>query len=1097
MTQSVRQSELFASQDWHVLYRAFTQINFNASDPTSINQALRAYVQNTYAEDFSDWIESSEFVAIIDLLAWLAGTLAFKTDINARENWLETAEARESVLRLARFLSYTPRRNQAANGLLKLVTVKTDDNVFDAIGNDLSNVNINWNDANDPDWFEKMVLVLNNAFISTNPFGVPIQKGTLAGSKTQVYRFNSRFGDQNFSFQSIVSGTSLPFEFINMSYADTSGFTERNPDYNSAFHLAYRTDGNGNSSPNTGFFIPFRQGQLTQQTFYIDTPSENMVIDINVKNINETDVWVQTVNDAGEVTKNWTKVSSVFSENITYNTEPNTTRDIFSVITRDNDQISIRFGDGRFGSAPVGNLRVWYRTSAGYQYTIKSKDISDISKSITYVNRFGSTKTITMTFALQYNITNSAAPETIESIKLRAPQVYATQNRMVSGEDYNTFPLSSNLAAKIKAVSRIYSGQSRYIDLNDPTGNYQATRVFSDDGMFYKQSTPSFVEFPVADNRSPDDIISNYITPMLSNEKTRNYVLDFHTRAYLGQFVAVPTNLIWHEVGSANYASTGWFNETSPYLDVGTLVQFAYETTTKWVAIYSLTTPYTTQPSVGNKGPVALSENVPTGARVTAIIPTYSSTLPTTIKNLIKSRIQNRLSFTLWYDFTAHSTGYWSLRGASTLDAAPQTYGAAVRVCSVEYLSNTLWRISAKGMQYFFESLNNVKFFYSGKKVVNPSNQTLDKDTIRILSINPDINNGGAPFAQDFDLDIARRITYSDGFSDSNRIGVRFADVNEDGYPDYPDIYFDVVSPNRWSNYLFWVQNSDLSWSPYYKMVVYETSAIRSESTDAVGTIAFQILGTDDAETFWQKTSTGWSLVPRGYRFGRGRGPNVPVRYIASDGTLKTPVASKLNFLWKHFAPSDHRIDPSRSNIIDMFVLTNEYDYNVRNWILNGASASSLPTAPSELDIRQTFQSFESYKMFSDEIVWRPVSYKFLFGNGADAALQAQFKVVKLDSTSMSDGEIKSLLINTVNRYFDVQFWDFGETFYFTELAAYIHQQMAGVVASVVIVPIADGLAFGDGFEVSCLPDELFISTATVNNVVIINSNTPTNLRMI
>ncbi len=130
---SVRQSELFVSEDWLVLYRAFTQVNFNASDPPSINAALRQYIQTNYPEDFNDWTESSEFVAILDLLSWLAGTLAFKTDINARENFLETATARESILRLARFLSYNPHRNQPATGLLKIVEVETDDDVIDVI----------------------------------------------------------------------------------------------------------------------------------------------------------------------------------------------------------------------------------------------------------------------------------------------------------------------------------------------------------------------------------------------------------------------------------------------------------------------------------------------------------------------------------------------------------------------------------------------------------------------------------------------------------------------------------------------------------------------------------------------------------------------------------------------------------------------------------------------------------------------------------------------------------------------------------------------------------------------------------------------------
>ena len=52
-------------------------------------------------------------------------------DLNARENFLELAERRESVLRLARTLSYNPKRNIVPNGLLKVESVSTTESVRD------------------------------------------------------------------------------------------------------------------------------------------------------------------------------------------------------------------------------------------------------------------------------------------------------------------------------------------------------------------------------------------------------------------------------------------------------------------------------------------------------------------------------------------------------------------------------------------------------------------------------------------------------------------------------------------------------------------------------------------------------------------------------------------------------------------------------------------------------------------------------------------------------------------------------------------------------------------------------------------------------
>ena len=50
-------------------------------------------------------------------IAFLGQSLAFRADLNARENFLDTAERRDSVLKLARLISYSPKRNIAASGI--------------------------------------------------------------------------------------------------------------------------------------------------------------------------------------------------------------------------------------------------------------------------------------------------------------------------------------------------------------------------------------------------------------------------------------------------------------------------------------------------------------------------------------------------------------------------------------------------------------------------------------------------------------------------------------------------------------------------------------------------------------------------------------------------------------------------------------------------------------------------------------------------------------------------------------------------------------------------------------------------------------------
>ena len=92
--------------------------------------------------------------------------------------------------------------------------------------------------------------------------------------------------------------------------------------------------------------------------------------------------------------------------------------------------------------------------------------------------------------------------------------------------------------------------------------------------------------------------------------------------------------------------------------------------------------------------------------------------------------------------------------------------------------------------------------------------------------------------------------------------------------------------------------------------------------------------------------------------------------------------------------------------------------------------------------------------------------FKLLFGNDAQQSLQARFKVVRLPGTSISDNEIKTKVIAAINRYFNIENWDFGDTFYFTELSSYIHQQVGNTIGSIVIVPKNSQGVFGDLFQV-------------------------------
>ena len=67
--------------------------------------------------------------------------------------------------------------------------------------------------------------------------------------------------------------------------------------------------------------------------------------------------------------------------------------------------------------------------------------------------------------------------------------------------------------------------------------------------------------------------------------------------------------------------------------------------------------------------------------------------------------------------------------------------------------------------------------------------------------------------------------------------------------------------------------------------------------------------------------------------------------------------------------------------------------------------------------------------------------------------IKQTFKVVKRGGTNYTDSEIKTQVSQKINEYFNIDNWDFGESFYFSELAAYLHTELSDMISSVVMVP--------------------------------------------
>lgn len=1118
VSQQQRQKQLFAAEDWQVIYTAFTQVNFNAYDFNTIRSAMVNYIRLNYPEDFNDWIESSEFVAIIDLLAYISTSLAFRMDLNTRENFLDTAQRRESIFRLARMLNYQPQRNITSTGLLKVTQIVTNQDVFDANGINLKNVPINWNDQNNPDWYEQFILVLNSSLNSTNYFGSPAKSGTVDGIETELYALNNTpIPTGVVPFNTSVAGDSMQFEVVNPDFftndttatqlGNTGYFVERNPNPLNNWYVIYRSDGNGFASANTGFFMMFKQGNLGYTDFRLDLPLANRILDIPVDGINQTDVWVQTVDSNGLVTKDWTKVPSINGFNVIYNSVDKNIRDIYSVITRDNngnDQISIRFADGNFGNVPTGNIRVWYRSSNGLQYQIRPTNMSNLKFNFAYTDNVNNTFSIAFNTNLQYTVSNSQTRESNNQIKLNASQVYYTQDRMVNGEDYNLFPLQSSQALKVKAVNRTYAGQSRYVDINDPTGAYQNTNVIGEDGIIYWENGSNRQEVNIAANQTSAALVVNFLQPMIDgSDGLESSSIELRDFFYAFYQPATVNNMSWKSVTNSTNSSSGAltdggtavklgqyaaFGTPQYYITSGSLVKFL---NSGWTSVSTVVGEGDGLNQTGilsnGTGAVYLAKTILNNDSLVSVYPAFKKTFTTDEITSIAAAFDRKQTFGLRYDTRTlswivitndnlSSNDEFSLENSGDVSSTNKDRSWMLKVI----YNATSWVMLSRSQRYVFESVRDARFYFANTdKVIDPVTRQAKFDNINVLGINTAPDSFSA-LGQDVLWKIKGQEIYPDGYTEPRNVRVTFWETMQPGLPDDPDEFIRIVNPyGANARLVFWQRVPTIDGYEYYEPVYISSTRIYSTKSnvpaaDSVGWSANELAFVQDTETFLQWVSGTLLDVTSQYKVRVGR--------------------NSLKFVWKHYAPYNQRIDPAVSNIVDMYVLTASYDTALRNWISTNGSVSSMPVPPDSEQLRASFGYFEQFKMMTDQIIWHPVTYKVLFGSQAAPELQVIFKVVKTAGTTVGDNEVKSLVKQQIDAYFALANWDFGQSFFFTELATYIHINLATIVASVVIIPKSGQSKFGNLFEIVCDPDEIFISSAKVSDIQIVGSLTEAQL---
>ena len=1123
MATSSRQSALFGVNDWKAIYQTFNQADFRSYDYETLRKSFIDYLRQYYPETFNDYVESSEFIALLDVMAFMGQGLAFRNDLNTRENFIDTAERRDSVIKLANLVSYTPKRNLESQGYLKVTSIRTTQNVTDLNGFNLGNVPVLWNDPANPNWLEQYNTIINAALINTQRVGLPANTAQILGIKTDEYTLQIPAGTLPVvPFSTIVNGLNMNFELVSTSTVVEDYVYEIPPAPTNQFNMLYRNDKLGYGSPNTGFFFYFKQGSLTNFDFTLQNQISNQVIDIgDIQGINNTDTWLYQISQVNGTYGLWKKVDNIYAD--AYLQTENSVKQIYSVNSRFNDQVSYIFGDGVFSQIPVGTFRAYVRAGNALTYTIQPTDMQGLSVSINYVSRVGRVETLTIGLSLQVPVSNAQVRESLANIKQRAPSRYYTQNRMVNGEDYNNFPytLYSSII-KSKAINRSSVGVSKNLDLLDPTGKYSSTNSYANDGGVWLNTDNGYATLTINSTGDIITFLTGTLAAILADNRSSQYYTQNYTRYSINSASGDGT-LYWKTSTVDANSLTGYFYNitngadtpvpvgtystyNAKYITQGALLKFIapsgyyFDSNNRLVSGVAgpsdTTYIWTTALNVigdgfnnglgqfaNGTGPITLNGYVPAGAILTTVLPSFGNTLPNSVIQECIVRLDLQQNFSLVFNNSLTiNQNRWSI----------DIYNSSNYFVNFESVGYNRYSVTYRSLAYYFGSVADTRFTYeSGKLVYDPFSGIILQDFVKVLETNtqPDSNYA---LSNPVTASIIGQTVESDGYINDFEVEVASIDVNNRSIIQNPDFFNEITG--------YVTGSTNIGVYAFFETIQDAINLTRQELI-ASSTVSYQYSTTTQIETVKYEYPVGqlFYAYSENVFYITVQDPTVTTPYftlVVQPQYSMKPGRQGLQFQYRHNSNNTTRIDPATTNIIDLYVVTQAYYTAYQNWIQDTTNTVPMPMRPTINELSTEYSQIQDYKMLTDSAILNSVVFKPLFGPKAASALRGTIKVIKNSSTNASDSEIRSAVLTQMNNYFSINNWNFGDTFYFSELSAYIHTNIGDLVSSCVLVPNDPTLHFGDLYEIKCLPYEIFVNAATSNDVIVIAALTPAELQI-
>ena len=949
----------------------------------------------------------------------------------------------------------------------------------------------------------------------------------------------------------------MNFELVSATSANQDYLYELPPAPSSIFNILYRNDKLGYASPNTGFFFYFKQGTLQNVDFGFSEKIENNLQFIDVEGINNTDTWLYQLNPDGTIQDRWTQVENIFvNANLQGNSANRifavTSRANDQVTYIFGDGVFGEAPVGAFRSYIRSGNALTYTIDPsemnGIAVTLPYVSRTNRTEFLTFTF---SLQQVSNTALQRETITQikERAPA----------RYYTQNRMVNGEDYTNFPFTLYNSIIKSSALNRSSIGVSRNQDLLDPTGKYSSTNVFANDGALYTVTANKNATFSTTSINFATQFISLTLPVLLQEQASIQYYQKYYPRytGLYTEAGSVDGRVYWQQTTLEGTSPTGYFyilnssgtkipvslgtvsTTTLRYVTKGAQIKFVApvgkyfdsngrlqqgipnynngDSTYAWIGVSNVVGDGFNSGS-GNLstglGPVTLNSYIPTGVYIdtttgtwspdtlsgaTGIIPQFDNTLGNVLVQQMLDKISLNQDFAIVYNNSLlNNQERWSIVQPIPANPGPTDYFVAFVNSSID----SSYLVGVRNTGYYFASVNEVRFLFDGTQRVydTKSGKTLT-DTTTIYSNNSNYDNTGT-LGKNYPLSIIGQQIQSDGYPDDYQVAI--SNINTiSGFTSDPDFFYHIVGSNseaiplvNGTSIVFFRILTDIN-DLYRTQLLPQGTVINNSTITSKNQAAAVVYEYEPGTIFYCANGDGSGSGAKFYQSAVVSGSNPPVLTLTdvTDSYVAIRGRADLNFQYQHNSSNTTRIDPGTTNIIDLFLVTQAYYTQYQNWLNDSTGTVPLPPKPTINELQQAYGNLDSYKMISDSVVLNSVDFKPLFGTKAVPALQGTIKVIKSPSTTVSDSQIRSLVLGAMNTYFSIDNWNFGDAFFMSELTAYLHVQLGSLISSVVLVSANPNQTFGDLYEVLSGPSEIFVNGATENDIIIISALTPAALQ--